>query len=423
MGRLIRGSLRPRPMIALDLSRLLSRAGKNTPTGIDRVELAYAEHLIASGDELCFVALSPLNKLGLLPQRAAERFVATTSAEWHGDRHLATHNRGLQHQARRLRLAASAGGEGLLYRRLRSARARPIYLLVSHHHLERHRIIARLKARTSARFVCLIHDLIPIEFPEYAKPGQAKNHLLRIETAIRFGDAFIVNSTATRDALQPHLDRAGHIAEVLAAPFGVDLPPIPRDAEPPIERPYFVYVGTIEARKNHLMLLNIWRRLAAEFGDDAPRLVLIGQRGWETENVVDMLERCPGLRDLVIEHNSMSDREMVRLIRHARALLFPSFAEGFGFPIIEGLGLGVPVISSDIPALRETGGEIPEYLDPLDGLGWHRAILDYAAPHSPRRAAQMQRLADWRPPQWRDHFVLVERLLRVEAGGFATKSL
>ena len=120
--------------------------------------------------------------------------------------------------------------------------------------------------------------------------------------------------------------------------------------------------------------------------------MLVGQRGWETENVIDMLDRCPALRGTVIEHNALPDAAMVPLLSGARALLLPSFAEGFGFPVIEALQLGVPALCSDIPALRETGGAVPEFLDPLDGPGWHRAILDYAAPESPRRAAQLARL-------------------------------
>jgi glycosyltransferase involved in cell wall biosynthesis len=139
--------------------------------------------------------------------------------------------------------------------------------------------------------------------------------------------------------------------------------------------------------------------------------VLIGQRGWETENVIDMLERCPALRGTVFEHNTLPDSEMVRFLRGARALLLPSFAEGFGFPLIEAFAVGVPALCSDIPALRETGGAVPEYLDPLDGPGWRAAILDYAAPASPRRTAQLDRLSNWRPPSWREHFEKVERLI------------
>jgi glycosyltransferase involved in cell wall biosynthesis len=286
-----------------------------------------------------------------------------------------------------------------------------VYLLVSHHHLEKRALIARLKQRGNARFVCLIHDLIPIEFPEYAKPGQDERHRRRIETAAALADAVIVNSQVTCAAFRPHLAAAGRAPPVLVAPFGADRPASPGAAEPPPGRPYFVYVGTIEARKNHLLLLNLWRALAAERGAEIPALVLIVQRGWETENVVDMLDRCPGLRGHVVEHNSMPDGEMARLVAGARALLLPSFAEGFGLPLIEALAQGVPALCSDIPALRETGLDVAEYLDPLDGPGWRAAVLDYAQPRSPRRAAQLRRLADWRPTRWAEHFAAVDRLI------------
>jgi glycosyltransferase involved in cell wall biosynthesis len=398
-------------MIALDLSRLLSRAGRGTPTGIDRVELAYAQHLIATGASTCFAATTVLGGLGLLPSPQAEAFVAAIGAAWRGEGNASANDWKVRRVAWHGHARLAAGGERALLARLRTAPERPVYLLVSHHHLERPAIIARLKARARARFVCLIHDVIPIDYPEYAKPGQAENHRNRIETAARLADALIVNSAVTREALRPHLDFFGRAPPVLVAPFGLDLPTEATDPAPQLDRPYFVYVSTIEARKNHLLLLNLWRQLAAEQGDSVPRLVLIGQRGWETENVVDMLERCPALRGVVIEHNSLPDSEMVRLLKGARALLLPSFAEGFGFPLIEAFAVGVPALCSDIAALRETGGGVPEYLDPLDGPGWRSAILDYVEEPSPRRAAQLVRLAQWQPPRWRDHFSSVERFI------------
>ncbi len=352
-------------MIALDLSRLLSRAGRETPTGIDRVELAYAEHLIAADASASFTATTALGGLGLVPRDRAEGFIRAIGAAWRGKPEVTGDERHVRRLARHCRLA----------------------VLVSHHHLEKPAILARLKARSPARFICLIHDLIPIEYPEYAKPGQAENHRRRIETAIRFADALIVNSGVTRDALLPYLEHAGLASPVLVAPLGLDLPAQPADSidpGPPLDRPHFVYVGTIEARKNHLLLLNLWRQLATELGASVPLLVLIGQRGWEAENVVDMLDRCPALRGTVIEHNNLPDSEMVRLLKGARALLLPSFAEGFGFPLI---------------------------VDPLDGPGWRAAILDYAAANSPRRAAQLERLAGWRPPLWQDHFASVDRFI------------
>jgi glycosyltransferase involved in cell wall biosynthesis len=288
------------------------------------------------------------------------------------------------------------------------------YLLVSHHHLEKRRAIARLKRQTGASFVCLLHDLIPIEYPEYALPGQDTKHRRRIETAAALADAVIVNSEMTREAFRPYLAVAGRSPPLLVAPFGVDMP-VPPAIDPPSlpERPYFVCIGTIEARKNHLLLLNIWRQLAGALGDAAPALVLIGQRGWEAESAVDMLERCPALRGLVFEHGNLPDAQVNRLVRGARALVLPSFAEGFGFPLIEALAQGTPVICSDLAPLRENGREVPEYCNPLDGVGWASAIIDYALPASPRRDAQLRRLAGWRPPSWETHFADVEALISV----------
>jgi len=398
-------------MIVLDLSRLLSRAGRETPTGIDRVELAYAERLIAVDPAARFAAATFSGGLGLVPRATAEAFVAAIGTAWRSSRDVAGDRRMVRRLGWRCRLAAVIGGGGRLFAAPGSGHERSVYLLVSHHHLEKPAIFERLKARGGARFICLIHDLIPMQFPEYARPGQAENHRRRIETAIRFADALIVNSGVTRDALLPYIEQAGRSIPVVVAPLGLDLPSEPNSVPPPLQRPYFVYIGTIEAKKNHLLLLNLWRQLGSDLGDAAPVLMLIGQRGWEAENVVDMLERCPAVRGTVIEHNTLPDSEMVRLLKGARALLLPSFAEGFGFPLIEAFGVGVPALCSDIPALRETGGAVPEYLDPLDGPGWRAAVLDYAAPDSQRRAAQLDRLRGWRPPTWQQHFDKVEHLI------------
>jgi glycosyltransferase involved in cell wall biosynthesis len=396
--------------IALDLSRLLSRAGRETATGIDRVELAYAQHALKSTAKSCFAAMSPLGSIGLLPRDSAASFVVETAAAWRGE---ADRVPGMLRLSRCLRAGTLWRGTGALAAQMRRGGKPPAYLLVSHHHLDQQRAIARLKMRSGGRFVCLIHDLIPIRFPEYAKPGQNIAHLRRIESAVALADALIVNSGITRDTLLPHLESTGRKTPVLVAPFGTDLPQLPKlpEPEPPPERPYFLYVSTIEARKNHLLLLNLWRDMTSELGPETPMLVLVGARGWESENVFDMLDRCPAVQDSVIEHKSLPDIEMARLLRGARAVLLPSFAEGFGFPLLEGMALGAPALCSDLPALRDTGGGVPEYLHPLDGIGWRQAILDYAAPQSPRRAAQLERLKGWRPVSWDDHFAAVDALI------------
>jgi glycosyltransferase involved in cell wall biosynthesis len=136
-------------------------------------------------------------------------------------------------------------------------------------------------------------------------------------------------------------------------------------------------------------------------------LLIIGQRGWECEQVVDLLERCQPLQGHVFEVGRCSDADLHQHLRTARALLFPSLVEGFGLPLIEALGLGTPVIASDLPVFREISPGIPTYLDPLDGPAWERTILAYADGGSTARGEQLLRLANYQPPSWNDHFAVV----------------
>ena len=273
---------------------------------------------------------------------------------------------------------------------------------------------AWLKA-TRQRPVYFVHDLIPLTHAEYCRPEEEQRHAVRMTAMLQSGAGIIGNSQAT-------LDELAHVAQARGLPMppsvvallaSASLAQAAPQSAPPLAAPYFVVLGTIEPRKNHLLLLNIWRELASRLGDATPHLVLIGQRGWECENVVDMLERCAPLRPFVHEIPACGDAELAAYLHHARALLFPSFVEGYGMPLVEALALGTPVIASDLGVFREVAADVPDYLSPIDALGWIQAIDDYTqqAPEHPRRTAQLQRLARYTPPSWDAHFVQVEALL------------
>jgi len=397
------------PHIVLDVSRLLACGAKAAPSGIDRVEMAYARHWASAPEGSCtFVAQGMLGDYVALPWRAVVGLVASLTAAWEQGDPGGQQARRARRLAVALRWRVMAGmGQRELTRRLREAGPKT-FLLVSHRALERERPIQAMRD-AGCSFVPLIHDLIPATHPEYARPGQAERHLRRIRTTAALSDAIIVNSAHTEAALRPHLAARGTPPEVLVAPLGIDPLPAPDMALP--AEPFFVVLGTIEPRKNHLLLLHLWRDMAAQMGSQVPHLVVVGRRGWENENVIDILERCDALRGVVREVGQVPDREVWEMLRGARALLFPSFAEGYGLPLAEALALGVPAICSDLPALREVGGEVPDYLNPLDGLAWRNAILDYAGPGSAARQAQLTRLSGWTPPRWDTHFSMVDGLL------------
>ena len=398
--------------ILLDISRLLSRAERPVPTGIDRVELTYAEELARRPvRDVSFVARGPLKEITPLPRRAALRYIQVLGRRWRGEP--GEWDPSPSALARLLWLYLIAHREWDTHLLLRRTGRRPAtYLLVSHKDLDRPASIARLKRFSDVRFVPLVHDLIPIELPEHSGGGEAERHRRRMTTVANLADAVIVNSAPTAEALT----RFCHIGvtwvpPIVAAPLGVQAPAaLDRAVVTRSEAPYFVVLSTIEPKKNHLMLLDIWRRLAAE-AHAPPRLVLVGQRGWMTEAIDAVFRRRDFPSHLVSEHNGLSDRAVRGLLLGARALLAPSFAEGFGLPIAEALALGVPVVCSDLAAHRFVGGEAPEYLQTDDQDAWRLAIIDYASEGSARRQAQLRRMADWKAPSWATHFSRVSPLL------------
>lgn len=402
----------------LDISRLLSSAGRASLSGLDRVELAYVRHCATLPPrDRCFVALSPYGHFSLLPDALAMALLEA----WLG----VTRGEAVRARLRGISLAARAwllsglGHPALLRRIARMPRA--ALLLTAHQSMSEAAPIAALKRR-GARFVPIIHDLIPLTHPEYARPRQTRAHARRLAVVSALADAVLVDSGATRVELVSHIAGSGGEAPpVLVAPLGFDLPPlrsIPNT--PPPEHPYFVTLGTIEPRKNHLLLLNLWRDLAERLGPRAPRLIILGRRGWQNETVFRMLDRTPGLRGLVEERPRANDAEVAATLRHARALLFPSFTEGYGIPLIEALSLGTPTICADIPTLREVGAGVPDYLHPIDGLGWRDAVLDYAQPGSAARAAQLARITGFLQPGWDHHFNTLEQVLARPAPRQAT---
>lgn len=281
-----------------------------------------------------------------------------------------------------------------------------VYLQASPHHLDRPTWVARAIRRERARWLVLAHDLIPITHPEYAMPEDVARHASRLRTMRSQATAILTNSAATSEALRKYWSPRPSSPPIYAIPLGTS----PLATVPVLhssERPYFLCVGTIEPRKNHLLLLNLWRELAAQHFDAVPRLVIAGRWGWKSANVRDMVERCRAIEDVVENVGPVGDQELAMLLARSRALLIPSFAEGYGLPLAEALAAGVPVLSSDLPALREAGGEVPEYFNPLDGPAWRMAVLDYAASTSLRRAAQKERLRSWTPVTWQHHLAQV----------------
>jgi glycosyltransferase involved in cell wall biosynthesis len=377
--------------ILIDATRIVGRLLKGRlATGIDRVCLAYVARYAP-------VARAVLQKgrFGMILSKSASRDLFSMILEpKHGF-------------ARR---AALLIAKSALIPSREPVCAGSVLLNLGHSGLEQPGYADWIRERR-LRAVFMVHDLIPVSHPQYCRPTERRRHERRIETILATAAAVVTNSSATLEALSHFATHRGFsMPPTVAAPLA-GAPLLNTSGSRPIAQPYFVMLSTIEPRKNHGMILHLWRRLIGRHGHNAPRLVIIGQRGWECENVIDLLERCPVLRGFVMQRSGCSDHQLATYLRHAQGLLFPSFVEGYGLPLIEALTLGVPAIASDLSVFRETSGDIPEYLNPLDEAAWMSCIEDFCESHSPARSAQLQRMTHFKAPTWASHFEKFEDLL------------
>lgn len=429
--------------VVLDITRLLRRSSQSTPTGIDRVELAYARHLLGSRhyqDHAAFVARVRASTW-YLDAETVTAFIETLAQRWKQSEGRVT-RRELTDVERFLDLAPGTLADlepevprsalpdvlpplkrlfspvNLLPRLLRRRNSHgAVYLNVSHEGLNSIAGVRSMVRGHGLKPMYLVHDLIPLTHPEYVRPGDAEKHETRMRTVLASAEAIICNSQHTRNQLTAFAARSDMpVPPSVVGPLGVEDEFGTQEPAMPEVHPFFLTVGTIEPRKNHLVLLHAWRVLVEKLGSKAPKLIIVGRRGWENENVIDIIERCRKLGDHVLECNRLPDAHLRRLMKQARGVLFPSFAEGYGLPLFEAMALRVPVICSDLQAFRDIAGAAPCYLDPIDGLGWARAIEDYARPDSEARATQLRQLGEIRMPRWSDHFSIVDRIIDVVAG-------
>jgi glycosyltransferase involved in cell wall biosynthesis len=159
-------------------------------------------------------------------------------------------------------------------------------------------------------------------------------------------------------------------------------------------RGYFLCVSTHEPRKNLETLATAFVEMArcrsaspSESGEP-PLLVLIGRRSSYSARIDEIFARDAQASRQLRMLDSVSDQHLAALYRGAMAVVYPSMCEGFGFPVVEALACGSPVLASDQPLFRELVGDAPVYIAPRDSLAWAREMSNLLADPGPRTAAQ-----------------------------------
>lgn len=255
--------------------------------------------------------------------------------------------------------------------------------------------------RASGVTVAALYDIIPLLYPAAVERANGRAFEVWFDTVVTKADAVVAISKSVADDYIAHMRGRGRDAANLARvghwPLGADFTVAVGAPSPLAKRigdgsAFFLSVGTLEPRKAYPVALDAMERLWAE-GVEA-RYVVVGRRGWNTRALQRRLREHPEAGRRLFWLDAASDAELQYLYPRARALVFPSFAEGFGLPLVEAAHYGARVVASDIPVFREVGGERGDYFDLLDPVALAtrlRAALD-----SPPAPSPPETPVDWR---------------------------
>jgi glycosyltransferase involved in cell wall biosynthesis len=383
-------------MLVVDVGRLRRRVRLGQQlTGIDRVTVEYLAWAQSCGHRSCAKLGRYLREL---PREHAELVQRHATSQW-------TQDSGLQ-ALKPWRLRLDDALLGLRSRRVRNA----LIINTAQSWLQEAAVWEDLRLAGN-RVVSFIHDLIPITHPHYNRSHAKALHEARLRLALRHAAGLIVNSRHTLDVLSDWARGEGaSLPPAVVLPLGVRHPDA-RSGLPRNTGASFVVLGTIEPRKNHLLLLRVWKRLVDAGCSPMPRLVILGKIGWLAEPFMEFLADSSEIAPFVELRHSVTDGEVRKLLGEATALLFPSFAEGYGLPLVEALACGTPVIASELPAFREIAGDIPDYADPDDDERWEMLVRGYMDEKTGLSRAARARLAGYQVPEWKRHFASLELFL------------
>ena len=262
----------------------------------------------------------------------------------------------------------------------------------------------------------MIHDLFPLGQSAWEPAGFKKKFIRQFAGLVPLVDRWMVNSEFVRGELRRHLDEAGKRQPVERITMGWPRPPAAADAAGILDRHglqagrYFLQVGTLEPRKNHIAVARAVERLRQRHGTMPATCVFAGVKGWRNRPLMRELESTQFAGGAIRWLGEVDDADLAALYQGALFTVYPSLIEGWGLPVQESLAFGVPCIASKAGAIPEAGRDLVVYVDPTDDAQVSAAIDRYLTDADLLAAARSRIaafLANERLPSWNDAARLV----------------
>lgn len=283
-----------------------------------------------------------------------------------------------------------------------------LVLLDSSWHADFFPVAERLKSQ-GVQIVSVIYDLIPLTHPQFCDEGLVRVFENWFDWVMRTADGFIAISDTIIE--QVKREAQWRLGQEAAAQrwydhfhLGSDLDQVNSRAVVRQEvkqmlkdRPVYLMVSTIEPRKNHGYLLDAFDQLWADGLDVG--LCFVGKIGWKTELLIERVRQHPRLNTQLFMWNDLTDRELEYCYTNARSLVFPSYVEGFGLPLVEAMQRGLPAMASDIPVFREIGGDTMAYFGLSDPSTLARLVNQF---ESSGVFPANEDLSKWKWLSWKD---------------------
>lgn len=243
--------------------------------------------------------------------------------------------------------------------------------------------IEGIKKSKRVKVANLIYDLVPFFMPELYWDGFPQQYVSCVKASVQMSDYIIAISENTKKDLIrffPEIEAAKINTIRLGDDFGSILDRLSSAQTKEtigINEEFVLCVGTIQPRKNHWLLLTVWRRLLLERKDKCPKLVVVGNVGWNVENLLYFINNNPELKEYILVLDNVDDYNLMQLYSNCLFTVYPSLYEGWGLPIGESLSFGKLCLVAGTSSMTEIGGDLVEYFSPYDSAKLYEYICKY----------------------------------------------